>query len=114
MLIGVFELLADARAQIAGVNGAIESLRDFFVRTGVEWQEIVLHAMKFRRLDEIAERSVKEVRKTAFARAETRWWDVREEVQALEDEQEAAGIQEVVSLAERGGGNGEGGAPKRR
>jgi len=84
------------------------------VRTGVEWQEIVLHAMKFRRLDEIAERSVKEVRKTAFARAETRWWDVREEVQALEDEQEAAGIQEVVSLAERGGGNGEGGAPKRR
>ena len=40
--------------------------------------------MKFRRLDEIAERSVKEVRKTAFARAETRWWDVREEVQALE------------------------------
>jgi hypothetical protein len=91
-----------------------ESLRDFFVRTGVEWQEIVLHAMKFRRLDEIAERSVKEVRKTAFARAETRWWDVREEVQALEDEQEAAGIQEVVSLAERGGGGGEGGAPKRR
>jgi len=91
-----------------------ESLRDFFVRTGVEWQEIVLHAMKFRRLDEIAERSVKEVRKTAFARAESRWWDVREEVQALEDEQEAAGIQEVVSLAERGGGNGEGGAPKRR
>jgi hypothetical protein len=91
-----------------------ESLRDFFVRTGVEWQEIVLHAMKFRRLDEIAERSVKEVRKTAFARAESRWWDVREEVQALEDEQEAAGIQEVVSLAERGGGAGEGGAPKRR
>ena len=66
-------------------------------------------------LDDIAERSVKEVRKTAFARAEARWWDVREEVQALEDEQEAAGIQEVVSLAERGGGaGGEGGAPRRR
>lgn len=31
MLIGVFELLADARAQIAGVNGAIESLRDFWL-----------------------------------------------------------------------------------
>ena len=31
MLIGVFELLADARAQIAGVNGAIEALRDFWI-----------------------------------------------------------------------------------
>lgn len=31
MLIGVFELLADARAQIAGVNTAIESLRDFWL-----------------------------------------------------------------------------------
>jgi len=30
MLIGVFELLADARAQIAGVNAYIESLRDFW------------------------------------------------------------------------------------
>jgi N-acetylneuraminic acid mutarotase len=92
-----------------------ESLRDFFVRSGVEWQEIILTEMKFRRLDDIAERSVKEVRKTAFTRAEARWWDVREEVQTLEDEQEAAGIQEVVSLAERGGGGGEGGgAPRRR
>ncbi len=31
MLIGVFELLADTRAQIASVNGAIESLRDFWI-----------------------------------------------------------------------------------
>ena len=31
MLIGVFELLADARAQIASVNGAIEALRDFWL-----------------------------------------------------------------------------------
>jgi len=31
MLIGVFELLADARAQIAGVNGYIEALRDFWL-----------------------------------------------------------------------------------
>ena len=31
MLIGVFELLADARSQIVSVNGAIESLRDFWV-----------------------------------------------------------------------------------
>ena len=31
MLIGVFELLADARLQIASVNGAIEALRDFWL-----------------------------------------------------------------------------------
>ena len=31
MLIGVFELLADARAQIASVNNAIVSLRDFWI-----------------------------------------------------------------------------------
>jgi outer membrane protein TolC len=31
MLIGVFELLADARTQIAGVNAAIDALRDFWV-----------------------------------------------------------------------------------
>ncbi len=31
MLIGVFELLADARSQIASVNGAIEALHDFWI-----------------------------------------------------------------------------------
>jgi len=31
MLIGVFELLAEARTQIAGVNGAIDALRDFWI-----------------------------------------------------------------------------------
>ena len=31
MLIGVFELLADARAQIASVNGYIDALRDFWL-----------------------------------------------------------------------------------
>ena len=31
MLIGVFELLADARAQIASVNNTIEALRDFWI-----------------------------------------------------------------------------------
>jgi outer membrane protein TolC len=31
MLIGVFELLADARIQIASVNAAIDALRDFWI-----------------------------------------------------------------------------------
>jgi len=47
------------------------------------------------------------LRERAFQQAEERWWDCREEVQALEDEQEAAGIGDVVSLddrAEAGGG----------
>ncbi|MBL8325695.1 MAG: TolC family protein [Rubrivivax sp.] len=34
MLIGVFELLADARAQIASVSAAIEALRDFWLAEG--------------------------------------------------------------------------------
>ena len=31
MLIGVFELLADARTQIASVNASIDALRDFWI-----------------------------------------------------------------------------------
>ena len=31
MLIGVFELLADARTQIASVNASIDALRDFWL-----------------------------------------------------------------------------------
>ena len=34
MLIGVFDLLADARSQIASVNSYIESLRDFWIAQG--------------------------------------------------------------------------------
>ncbi|MBT9520938.1 MAG: RND transporter, partial [Dechloromonas sp.] len=34
MLIGVFELLADARTQIATVNSYIETLRDFWIAEG--------------------------------------------------------------------------------
>ncbi|KAF2169681.1 hypothetical protein M409DRAFT_20096 [Zasmidium cellare ATCC 36951] len=86
-----------------------ETLRDFFSRTSTEWQEVILEKMKYER--NVEDRSVKEIRKKAFDRAEQKWWDCREEIQALEDEQEAAGISEVVSLAERGG---EGGAPRRR
>jgi hypothetical protein len=83
-----------------------ESLREFFARTSNEWQDVVLDAMKYERA--ATERSVKEIRKIAFERAEVAWWDTREEIQALEDEQEAAGIGEVVNLDEKGGGSGAG------
>lgn len=46
--------------------------------------------------------TVKEIKARAFELSEEKWWDSREEITALEEEQEAAGIQEVVSLAERG------------
>lgn len=77
-----------------------ESLRDFFSRTTEEWQNILLERMKERGIT--AEKSVKELRKEAFELAEEKWWDSREEIMALEDEQEAAGIGEVVNIADRG------------
>lgn len=54
--------------------------------------------------------AIKEIKSKAFELSEEKWWDCREEITALEDEQEAAGISEVISLAERGGAGGAGGA----
>lgn len=48
----------------------------------------------------------------AFKDAEEKFWDCREEIRALEDEQEAAGIGEVVSLADKK--TAESGAGRRR
>lgn len=45
---------------------------------------------------------IKELKTKAFEMSEEKWWDCREEITALEEEQEAAGITEVVSLSERG------------
>lgn len=76
-----------------------ESLREFFARTSNTWQDLLLE--KLRQMDTAASKSIKELRKDAFNLAETKWWDCREEITALEDEQEAAGIGEVVSIADR-------------
>ncbi|KAK4998641.1 Kelch repeat-containing protein 3 [Elasticomyces elasticus] len=85
---------------------AFEPLKDFYARTSNQWQDVVLEAMKYAHGEDA--RSVKEIKKSAFEKAEKKWWDCREEIQALEDEQEAAGIGEVVSMADRGGGAGAG------
>ncbi|MCJ1395440.1 hypothetical protein MMC18_008326 [Xylographa bjoerkii] len=77
-----------------------ESLRDFFARTSNEWQETVLEPS--RKSDFGLDTSVKELRKKAFEMAQTKWWDCREEITALEDQQEEAGIGEVVSIKDRG------------
>ncbi|KAL4970705.1 putative Kelch repeats protein [Aspergillus stella-maris] len=87
-----------------------ESLREFFTRTSEEWQKILLDTLKER--GAALEKNIKELRKDAFSMAEEKWWDSREEVMALEDEQEAAGIGEVVSIADRG--ENAGGAGRRR
>jgi len=95
-----------------------ESLRDFFARSSQIWQDIILANAVNVEVDASAGagKTVKELRKAAFAAAEERWWAVREEVRAAEDEQEESGIGEVVSLKDReASGTGVGaGAGRRR
>ncbi|KAK2734399.1 kelch repeat protein [Colletotrichum kahawae] len=87
-----------------------ESRRDFFVRTTAEWQEILMTNLRWKNIQPET-LAIKEIKAKAFELSEEKWWDCREEITALEEEQEAAGIQEVVSLAERG--DAAGGAKRR-
>ena len=87
-----------------------ESLRDFFTRTSTMWQEILLGNLQSQ--SGAGTQSVKELRKTAFESAETKWWDCREEIIAEEERQEEAGIGEIINIAERGTETG--GAGRRR
>jgi len=90
-----------------------ESLRDFYARTSTQWQELVMEDLSKSASSE--SQTVKEVRKKAFDCAEEKWWDCREEIMALEDEQAEAGIGDVVSLADKvAQGSGMGGAGRRR
>lgn len=87
-----------------------ETLREFFTRTSEQWQNTLIESLRLKGQGE--EKSVKELRKGAFDMAEEKWWDSREEIMALEDEQEAAGIGEVVSMSDRT--ENAGGAGRRR
>ncbi|RDA87333.1 hypothetical protein CP532_2642 [Ophiocordyceps camponoti-leonardi (nom. inval.)] len=89
-----------------------ESRREFFARTSAEWQEVLMTSLRWKGTQPET-LSVKEIKTKAFELSEEKWWDCREEMTALEEEHEAAGIQEVVSLAERGDGSGAGGAKRR-
>ena len=82
-----------------------ESRRDFFQRTGNEWQELLVTSLRWKGQQPEA-LSVKEIKTRAFEMSEEKWWDCREEITALEDEQDAAGIGEVVTLADRGEASG--------
>jgi N-acetylneuraminic acid mutarotase len=76
-----------------------ESLRDFYARTSETWINLKLEELD--RKKKTDEYGVKEIRQLSFKDAEEKFWDCREEIRALEDEQEAAGIGEVVSLADK-------------
>ncbi|KAI9722682.1 MAG: hypothetical protein M1812_001613 [Candelaria pacifica] len=89
-----------------------ENLREFSNRTSNQWQEIVLSDLQ--KESGNRNKSIKELRKIAFEKAESKWWDCREEIRALEDEQEEAGIGEVVSISDRGGEAGPGAGVRRR
>lgn len=92
-----------------------ESRRDFFQRTSNEWQEILMEGLRLKGQQPEA-LTIKEIKTKAFELSEEKWWDCREEISALEEEQEAAGIGEVVSLADRvadGGGSGTGAGRRR-
>ncbi|CZT47285.1 probable kelch domain-containing protein 4 [Rhynchosporium secalis] len=82
-----------------------ESRRDFFQRSGNEWQEALMTSLRWQGIQPES-LSVKEIKTRAFEMSEEKWWDCREEITALEDEQEAAGIGEVVTLADRAEGSG--------
>lgn len=90
-----------------------ESRREFFSRTSNEWQEILMTSLRWKGIQPEG-MLVKEIKTKAFEMSEEKWWDCREEITALEDEQEAAGIGEVVSLADKGSGAATGGAGRRR
>ncbi|PTB81491.1 galactose oxidase [Trichoderma longibrachiatum ATCC 18648] len=90
-----------------------ESRREFFVRTSAEWQEILMTNLRWKNIQPET-LAVKEIKAKAFELSEEKWWDCREEITALEEEQEAAGIQEVVSLAERGDAGAAVGGARRR
>ncbi|KAK8139842.1 hypothetical protein PG984_000965 [Apiospora sp. TS-2023a] len=91
-----------------------ESRREFFQRTSNEWQELLMTSLRWKGIQPES-MLIKEIKTKAFEMSEEKWWDCREEITALEDEQEAAGIGEVVSLADKGeGGAAPGGAGRRR
>ncbi|KAK0731585.1 hypothetical protein B0H67DRAFT_597435 [Lasiosphaeris hirsuta] len=75
-----------------------ESRRDFFQRTSNEWQEALMTSLRWKGIQPEA-LTVKEIKAKAFELSEEKWWDSREEITALEDEQEAAGIGEDCTLS---------------
>lgn len=106
-------MVPDDESEAAAVDDSLphprpfESRRDFFQRTSNEWQEHLMQSLRWKGIQPES-LSVKEIKTKAFEMSEEKWWDCREEITALEDEQEASGIGEVVTLADRAEGGGAG------
>lgn len=96
-----------------------ESLREFFTRTGNDWQNVIIAQMELASVlhsqatHRVEPKTVKEIRKDAFDAAEKKWWDAREEMREIEDAQEEAGIGETVNLEDKRAAGGGGGAKRR-
>lgn len=82
-----------------------ESRRDFFQRTTNEWQEALMTKLRWKGIQPES-LAVKEIKTKAFEMSEEKWWDCREEITVLEDEQDEAGIGEVITLADKNDGGG--------
>lgn len=106
------DLPLPCRFVLTSARQPFESRREFFVRTTAEWQEVLMTSLRWKNIQPET-LTVKEIKTKAFELSEEKWWDCREEIMALEEEQEAAGIQEVVSLAERGDAGAGPGARRR-
>ena len=91
------ELQAPAEVDNKPHPRPFENLRDFYARTSIEWQDFMMRDLRGRDLV-VEDTTIKELKKKGFEKAEEKWWDVREEIMAMEDEQEQAGIGEVVNL----------------
>ena len=111
---GTTEAVEEAATDTCAMNDSrpfprpFESLREFFIRTSQDWQAALLTGSDAQGKPVVSEASVKELRKEAFMQAEERWWDCREEVRVLEDEQEDAGIGEIINVADRAATGGRG------
>lgn len=82
-----------------------ESLREFYARTSIEWRALLLS----NKSQDVRDASTKATKKAAFALAEERWWDVREEVVAEEERMEESGIGDIVDVSAGAGKDGKGG-----
>ncbi|KAF3913929.1 hypothetical protein ABW21_db0205988 [Orbilia brochopaga] len=91
-----------------------ESLREFFVRTSEAFQAEVVEGLKSKPQSVAEATTIKEIRTAAFEMAETRWWDVREEVREEERRLEELGVTESVIMTGGDKETGGGGGPRRR
>ncbi len=76
-----------------------ETLKSFYSRTSEYWLQIAFN-------ENASALKGKAARRDSFTMAETRWWEVREEIRLMEDEQDEAGIGDIVEGVSKMAGAG--------